>query len=142
MITPLPNKSRSVLTDKVTTSNENKEHYKETNKSEIIEFIQGSNKELEILKSSKLFKYIIILILSLIIVIALLIVIIIIIWQNIEYRKYKNILNEEKNKLNTDTSNLEEEKNVKVSKYYEKIDDKKDSKNNNNDILFIYKKGD
>ena len=142
VITPLPNKSRSVLTDKVTTSNENKEHYKETNKSEIIEFIQGSNKELEILKSSKLFKYIIILILSLIIVIALLIVIIIIIWQNIEYRKYKNILNEEKNKLNTDTSNLEEQKNVKVSKYYEKIDDKKDSKNNNNDVLFIYKKGD
>ena len=95
------------------------------NKGEV-QFIEGKNKELEILSGPKLINFIILLIFGLIIVIALLIVIIILICKNKEYQKYQNL--DEINKLNSGEQNIAKEE---INNIHE-TQETKDTEINNN----------
>ena len=95
------------------------------NKGEV-QFIEGKNKELEILSGPKLINFIILLIFGLIIVIALLILIIILICKNKEYQKYQNL--DEINKLNSGEQNIANEE---INNIHE-TQETKDTEINNN----------
>ena len=105
-------------------------------KKEKVQFIEGKNKELEIVSGPKLINFIILLIFGIIIVIALLIVIIILICKNKEYQKYKTLNNnvEEIKNLNITEQNIanEEANNMHENKENEINNNNTQESDNNN----------